>query len=121
MGAGIGGMTFMTNYNLMTNKLYGNSDYRDIDFRLKNMAIYLSSDVLSALVKVPFETRKQLLQMSNKDIPIEAIVKNTYRGVVPMIARDVSFRFILLSSYYGTTTVEHKPILKYSVPQIMEF
>lgn len=121
MGAGIGGMTFMTNYNLMTNYLYGDPQYADIDFRVKNMAIYLSSDILASLIKVPFETRKQLLQMANSEIPLEVIVKNTYRGIMPMVVRDTSFRFILLSVYYGTTNVEHKPMLKYTIPQIMEF
>lgn len=34
--------------------------------------------------------------------------------------RDVSFRAILLGFYYGTTNIEHRPVLKYSVPQIVD-
>ena len=37
------------------------------------------------------------------------------------MARDCGFRALLLSFYYGTTEVRHKPIQKYSMPQIVDF
>jgi len=37
------------------------------------------------------------------------------------MVRDTSFRGIILGSYYLTTDVEHRPVLKYTIPQIMEF
>ena len=37
------------------------------------------------------------------------------------MARDCGFRALLLSFYYGTTAVRHKPIQKYSMPQIVDF
>lgn len=87
----------------------------NVDFRMKNMTIFLVSDVLAALTKVPFETRKQLVQMTNYDISLSLISRNTMYGVVPLIARDMSFRFMLLGSYYATTDIEHRPVLKYSI------
>lgn len=34
--------------------------------------------------------------------------------------RDLTFRGIILGFYYGTTTIEHSPKLKYTVPQIAD-
>jgi len=34
--------------------------------------------------------------------------------------RDISFRSIILGFYYGTTTIQHEPKLKYTVPQIAD-
>ena len=39
----------------------------------------------------------------------------------PLALRDVSFRTLILCFYYATTTIEHKPELKYSIPQITDF
>lgn len=36
------------------------------------------------------------------------------------MVRDLTFRSIILSFYYGTTTINHEPKLKYSVPQIAD-
>lgn len=35
--------------------------------------------------------------------------------------RDTGFRAILLTFYYASTEVQHKPIQKYSMPQIVDF
>ena len=34
--------------------------------------------------------------------------------------RDLSFRSIILGFYYGSTTIQHEPKLKYTVPQIAD-
>lgn len=59
--------------------------------------------------------------MANYDIDLKILTRNAYLGLAPLMARDVAFRFLLLGSYYATTTIEHKPKLKYSVPQIVDF
>lgn len=115
-GAGIGGLTFMTMHNLMTQKFFGDQRYNDVDFRIKNMTIYLTSDLFASIMKLPFETRKQLVQMSNYDVSLKLIGQNMYYGMVPLIARDMSFRFIILGTYYATTNIEHRPVLKYTIP-----
>lgn len=123
-GAGMGGLTFMTMHNLLTQKLYGGPTdawYSDLDFRIKNLMIFTASDLVASITKVPFETRKQLVQMSNYDMSIKLLAKNTAYGLVPLVARDVSFRFVILGSYYLTTDIMHRPSLKYSIPQIMDF
>jgi len=119
-GAGSGALTFMTFHNLLTSKFF-TPEWENVDFRAKNMLIYLTADVFASVARLPFETRKQLVQMSNYQIELSVIWRNAYYGVVPLMARDILFRSIILGTYYSTTDIEHKPCLKYSIPQIMEF
>lgn len=35
--------------------------------------------------------------------------------------RDSGFRTILIGVYYATTEVQHKPVQKYTMPQIVDF
>ncbi len=80
------------------------------------MAIYLASDICGSLLKVPFETRKQLVQMANYDIELKMLGRNAMIGAIPLMVRDTMFRSIIVGSYYGTTDIEHRPSLKYSIP-----
>ena len=48
------------------------------------------------------------------------MLRATAYGWFPLMLRDVSFRAILLGFYYGTTEIEHRPALKYTVPQIVD-
>ena len=111
----------MSCHNLLTQELYGNHKYKDIDFRWKNMAIFLASDVFASVAKLPFETRKQLVQMCNYDISLKLIGRNAALGLIPLMARETSFRTIILGTYYLTTDIEHRPVLKYTIPQIIDF
>lgn len=52
--------------------------------------------------------------------PLSAIAKASYFGWFPLMFRDLTFRGIILGFYYGTTTIEHSPKLKYTVPQIAD-
>jgi hypothetical protein len=85
------------------------------------MTIYLASDVVASVFRLPFETRKQLVQMSNYDIDLKVIMRNSYYGIIPLVVRDVAFRAIILSTYYSTTQIEHKPVLRYSIPEIVHY
>lgn len=59
--------------------------------------------------------------MAHYQVDLSIIARNAYYGLIPLMVRDTSFRGIILGSYYLTTDVEHRPILKYTIPQIMEF
>ena len=67
----------------MTNVFYANiyKGYPVIDriklwdFRLKNILIYAMSDFAASFMKVPFEVRKQLIQMYSKDIILTDLAK----------------------------------------------
>ena len=85
------------------------------------MAIYLASDLIASTFKLPFEARKQLVQMCNYDIDLKLISRNAYLGLIPLLLRDFTFRGIILGTYYLSTDIEHRPVLRYSVPQITDF
>jgi len=114
-GSAAGALTFITVFNEMTQRVYANKRFVDVDFRLKNILIYMVSDFCAGFAKIGFETRKQLIMMYNHDATIEQIAHNCRVGTAPLILRDIYFRSILLGFYYATTHVEHKPQLKYSV------
>ena len=48
------------------------------------------------------------------------IAKAAAIGWFPLMTRDIIYRSILLSFYYGTTSISHEPKLKYTVPQIAD-
>ena len=109
----------MISHNLLTQKIYAEekvSWLTNRDFRIKNMIIFLLSDIAASLTKFPLEARKQMVQMANYEIRLNTLMRNAYLGLVPLMVRDVSFRFMILGSYYATTNIDHKPQLKYSVP-----
>jgi len=59
--------------------------------------------------------------MNSKDVPFAHLSQLTAKIWFPLALRDVSFRTIILGFYYATTNIEHKPELKYSIPQITDF
>ena len=54
--------------------------------------------------------------MANYDLDLKVIARNGSLGLVPLMLRDVTYRFIIQTSYYAVINVEHQPALKYSVP-----
>jgi hypothetical protein len=81
----------------------------------------MCSDLTASFVKAPFEVRKQLIQMYSKDISFSHLSTLTAMTWFPLALRDVSFRALILSFYYMTTVIEHKPELRYTIPQITDF
>ena len=139
-GAAAGAATFMTVHDLLTLQFYCNTYGRSHgavpiwaedstllnriqswDFRKKNVLIFVTSDFFASLAKVQFEVRKQLIQMYSRDTPISQLAKATQLCWMPLMLRDCTFRAILLSSYYASTDVTHRPIQKYTMPQIVDF
>lgn len=92
-----------------------------MDFRYKNLAIFTASDFCASLTKVIFEVRKLQIQMYNHDQQLGPLASAAIKSWMPLMLRDVLFRFIHLSFFYLTTNVEHKPKLLYTVPQMADF
>ena len=59
--------------------------------------------------------------MANYNVELKTIGRNAYYGLGALTARETLFRTIILGTYYATTEIEHKPVLKYTIPQIMDF
>lgn len=54
--------------------------------------------------------------MAHYDVELKTIGRNAYYGLGALTARETLFRSIILGTYYLTTEIEHKPVLKYSIP-----
>ena len=59
--------------------------------------------------------------MYNHDLGLKFLGNSAFLSWMPLMLRDVLFRFIHLSFFYATTEIEHKPRLLYSIPQIADF
>jgi len=68
------------------------------------------SDFFASMAKVQFEVRKQLIQMYTRDSTVGQIAKAVQLAWFPLMLRDCGFRAIILSFYYASTDVQHKPI-----------
>jgi len=90
------------------------------NWKAKIIMSYICSDVIKTTVFLPFESRKQRLQMHQTDLGIFTISKNAFRAFIPMIARDIIFRIITLGSFLNSLNIEHKPTLKYKLSEIRE-
>lgn len=54
--------------------------------------------------------------MYTTDIQVTKLAKLISISWFPLAIRDVGFRTIMLSFYYLTTDIQHKPLLKYTIP-----
>ena len=59
--------------------------------------------------------------MCTRDSTLNALLYASAIGWLPLMLRDVGFRAIILGFYYTTCDIEHKPMLRYTIPQITEF
>ena len=129
LGAAVGAATFMTVHDFLTLQFYCNTYGRSSgavspmienswllntiqawDFKRKNILIYATSDFFASFTKIQFEVRKQLIQMYTRDSSIAQLAKASSICWFPLMLRDVGFRTLVLSFYYATTEVQHKPI-----------
>jgi len=106
---------------MLSNQAYFYKEYDWIDFRIKNLGIYLASDFVATFTRIPFEARKQLVQMANYNLDMSIIIRNSRIGLTALMARDMIFRFTLMSTYYSTTHIEHQPKMRYSVQEIVHY
>jgi hypothetical protein len=125
MGALSGSFAFVCSFYHLTNLFHSNmykgenavlDRVKLLDYRYKNVLIYAISDLSASVLKAPFEVRKQLIQMYSKDVAANQIAKLVSITWIPLVMRDVTFRTMMLSFYYLTTDIEHKPHLKYTIP-----
>ena len=61
LGSLSGGLTFISCYNYMSLKMYTDPAYQNLNFKLKNILIYICSDFFASFSKIFFEARKQII------------------------------------------------------------
>jgi len=85
------------------------------------MCCYLLSDIIKTTIFLPFEARKQRIQMYHTEISLQNVSKFMIRAYIPLLLRDVIFRIISLGFFLNNLNVEHKPRLKYSLSEIRDY
>jgi len=88
------------------------------------LASYLISDLSKITVLLPFEARKQRIQMfhiQNKNISMFNVTKIMFRAYIPLIIRECSFRLVTLGCFLNFLIVDHSPRLKYNLEEIQQY
>lgn len=98
-------------------------DLRIANWKGKMIISYILSDIVKTTIFLPFEARKQRLQLYHKtnDITISNVSRYMLRAYFPMILRDIIFRTITLGTFLNSLNVEHQPKLKYNLNEIRDF
>lgn len=70
---------------------------------------------------IPFEARKQRIQMAQNKFPIPEMLKYSLRSFSPLLIRDVIFRTVTVGTFLNNLNIEHKPQLKYKMNDIRDY
>lgn len=98
---------------------------RDWTLMQKNLVCFGVADGFSTVIRLPFEVRKQLLQMNDKDIGLKKMFNAMRRSLFPCFIRDIVFRtsylilhdvFLIKNYYYykifGNMDQEQRTMLR---------
>lgn len=87
----------------------------------KIISSFLFADVFKLLSFLPFEARKQRIQMAQNKFQLSEMMSYTLRAFSPLLIRDVIFRTITVGTFLNNLNLEHKPQLKYKMSDIREY
>lgn len=93
-----------------------------IDWKSRLLRAYIYSDILKLIAFIPFEARKQRIQLSQTSSQYSEItfLVNILRSFPYLIIRDTLTRCLSLGLYLTTLQVHYNPNLKYSTNLIQE-
>ena len=91
------------------------------DWKLKILKVYLISDFFKALVFLPFEARKQRLQLCQDSYDNRLFLKNLIRASPIYLTKELLFRFLTIGSYLAFCHISFEIKLKYSYEEIRNF
>jgi len=87
----------------------------------KVITSYIFSDIFKLAVFLPFEARKQRIQMAQYKITLAETLKYTWRAYPTLFLRDVIFRTVTIGSFLNNLSVDHTPQLKYKMEDIRDY
>lgn len=93
----------------------------NLTWKGKFVVSYMFCDIVKLAVFLPFEARKQRIQMYQKDIQFNEMLKYTWRAYPPLLIRDLVFRTVTLGSFLNNINLEHSPKLKYKMEDIRDY
>lgn len=92
-----------------------------LSWKGKVLLSYICSDVIKSTIFLPFEARKQRIQMCQSYVPVQFVVQNMTRAFLPFVLKDVLFRIVTLGSFLNFLQVKHQPHLKYDINDIRDY
>ncbi len=95
----------------------------NMDWKAKLISSYILADIVKVSVFLPFEARKQRIQLYHliNEIGVKNYSNYMMRAFFPMILRDAIFRIITLGAFLKKLNVHHQPTLKYKLNDIKEY
>lgn len=81
------------------------------DWKKRFFISYILSDIAKILTFIPFEARKQRIQLGQYKYNDSLFFKNIFNSVLPLIIRDSLSRFITLSLFINLLHAQHNPQL----------
>ena len=87
----------------------------------KIICSYIFSDIFKLAVFLPFEARKQKIQMFQKKFNLKEIFNLSLRAYPSLLIRDLIFRTITIGSFLNNLSVDHTPQLKYKIEDIRDY
>jgi len=87
----------------------------------KIITSYIFSDIFKLAVFLPFEARKQRIQMSQINMTLSETLKYSWRAYPTLFVRDIVFRTVTIGSFLNNLNLEHTPQLKYKMEDIRDY
>ena len=112
------GSAFSSSIFIITNDFFLTKAFKDFEIK-KNRVVecfdwkkrilysYILSDICRLICFLPFEARKQRIQLSQKDYTDKVFISNLCRSFVPLLIRDSMTRFITLGLFLSALQVVH--------------
>jgi len=87
----------------------------------KIITSYILSDIFKLAVFLPFEARKQRIQMAQYKMTLSETLKYAWRAYPPLLIRDLIFRTVTIGSFLNNLNLNHSPQLKYKMEDIRDY
>jgi hypothetical protein len=87
----------------------------------KIISSFIFADIFKLAAFLPFEARKQRIQMAHKNFNIQETIKYSLRAFTPLLIRDMIFRIITVGTFLNNLNLEHRPQLKYKMSDIRDY
>jgi len=87
----------------------------------KIITSYILSDIFKLAVFLPFEARKQRIQMAQYKMTLSETLKYAWRAYPPLLIRDLIFRTVTIGSFLNNLNLNHSPQLKHKMEDIRDY
>lgn len=95
--------------------------FNALTWKGKIITSYIFSDFFKLAVFLPFEARKQRIQMAQNNLRIAETLKYAWRAYPPLLIRDLVFRTVTIGSFLNNINLDHSPQLKYKMEDIRDY